>query len=653
MLRGAAGISGHKRRWIGLSVLLAVACGVFVAGAAAHDSRELHHVMATKRPKVPHGVTLSTRQVILALAREGVGVYRSPGATTPMTPVTAPAVPIEVLYPQAVLYADQTKHHSGTLGASLNQVMPALSAPAGQLYPKFDYLMAAYAASTATPGEVLAGRLLGHVDLTHPDAVVFPDLIETLLSADALRAAAQGSTAAQGDFAAAGAPPVASAANAGSSCSTLADWVSHAYNSVFNALTVGASSNSALDLIGQLWNKAVSLAQSAISNVASALTGPVIAAIRTGLATAGVVSWVVSTLRNLQVTVSADPSYNSFGIEPGHGKKGKVTITVGKPSGWDWPSGIPECAQLLHVTLPSVNSVVGRTVQWKTVDVNSVPTDSWCEPGHACYLAKQESAESSLQSNHTASLTYRTNTETHFQATHGIPIDTDSILVSGTVGLNTDQLVKLIKDVLLDAVPGGAAKIVTGPLFDTLTAALQGQLAKLSQPKFFRYVLVEHHGNSTLPARGCESLDMSSDFPPPPLPGNWAPDYVAESGTASMPGLTEGTGCSVTTYAPGGGYQCSATVNCQPLGFWDLFYFSSDAYAEDGFTTIVKDGLFDGSTPVDVGDEGADNTVGGVVRVENAVFYFRFLPKWSNDPAPEQVLEDAVEKICPDCTFSH
>ena len=638
-------------------MLLAVACAVSVAGAAARNSRE-QHVLVAKRSTLPHGVTLSTSQVISALAAEGVGVYRSPSDTTPVKPVSAPAVPIEVLYPQAVLYAAETKHHSGTLGASLNQVMPMPAAPAGQAYPKADYLMAAYASLSATPGEVLAGKLLGRVDLTHPDTVVFPDLIETLLGADALRVAEQGSSAAQADFALAGSrPPVASAAGVGSLCSTLADWISHAYNAVFNALTVGPSSNSALNFIGGLWNQAVSLAQSAISNVASALTGPVIAAIRVGLATAGVVSWAVSTLRNLQVTISADPSYNSFGIEPDNGKTGKVTITVGKPGGWDWPSGIPQCAQALGVTLPSVNSVVGRNVQWKMIDVNSVPTDSWCEPGHACYLAKQESAESSLHSDHTASLSYRTNTETHFQETHGIPINTDSILVSGTVSLNTDQLVKLIRDVLLDAVPGGAAKVVTGPLFDTLTSALQGQLAKLSQPKFFRYVLIEHHGNATLPSKVCDDLDLTvnpDDFPAPPTSGPYAPDAVTVRGVdASTPGLEEGTACDVTTYVPGpgDGYQCSATVNCQPLGFWDLLDYTSGEDATKAYNEIVENGEFANSTPIGgIGDQAAVTTGGGIVRVENDVFLFRWEPQWSNDPQPNKVLEDAVEQICPDCT---
>lgn len=176
---------------------------------------------------------------------------------------------------------------------------------------------------------------------------------------------------------------------------------------------------------------------------------------------------------------------------------------------------------------------------------------------------------------------------------------------------------------LLDAVPGGAAKVVTGPLFDTLTSALQGQLAKLSQPKFFRYALIEHHGNATLPSKVCDDLDLTfnpDDFPAPPTSGPYAPDAVTVRDVdASTPGLEDGTACDVTTYVPGpgDGYQCSATVNCQPLGYWDLLDYTSDDDAKKAYTEIVDNGEFSNSTPIGgIGDQAAVTTGGGIVRVE-------------------------------------
>ncbi len=454
---------------------------------------------------------------------------------------------------------------------------------------------------------------------------------------------------------------------------------------MFSALTVGSSSIPVLNFIGGLWNQAVDLAHSAISNIASLLTGHVIAVIKAGVATAGVIAWAVSTLRNLQVTkVIGNPSYNSFGVDPQPGNKGTVTATLGIPGGWNWPSGVQDCAEaLLGHELPSLNSVAGRKVQWKLTQYFTVPTDTWCQTGHECYLAKKKDDEtdSSLRSDHTATLTYTTNTESANQHDHGELITGDSILVQGTIALDISQLQTLIKDIVLGAVPG-AVKVVAGPMVDALTSRVTGLLSKVSQPTFPRYVLIDHHAKLTLPSNPCDALDMSDDFHPPPARGGygvpWAPPLAtARNIEAGSPGAASSTGCLVTTYIPPAcpagqtgnpcqpcqhnqpcttdGYHCSTTVNCQPLGFYDLFVFRTGDEAEHAFETD-RDALASGGVKwrdVAIGNQAVVNKDGasGLVRAENDVFYFGWTPDFGNDGSPEVPLQDAVNQLCYGCTF--
>jgi hypothetical protein len=158
-----------------------------------------------------------------------------------------------------------------------------------------------------------------------------------------------------------------------------------------------------------------------------------------------------------------------------------------------------------------------------------------------------------------------------------------------------------------------------------------------------------------LPARPCTDLQMTGDFPPP-VAGEFAPDGVAEK-TISAPNAISATACELTTYAPGaGGYQCSETVDCQPLGAYSLYVFQTVDDAKQGYSYVLNNmnQLYGGSTPADVGDEAAVShpyaggySSAGVVRVENDVFYFLWLPNTPADQAigATHVLEDAAGQL--------
>lgn len=335
--------------------------------------------------------------MITALAQEGVGVYATPTSARSLRRVSAPAVPIRVLKSQAAAYAAQIADGGGVVGVELDQLMPMPAAPAGTQYPSFAYLLAAYAGGTATPGEALAHRLLTSADLQRPDTVVFPDLVLTLMSADVYRPATRPSTGGVdptplGSGSGSGSARIAS----GSLCSTLSDWVSSGFGALSKALMIGSSSNGALSFIGGLWNSAVSLAQSGLSNVATALTGPV------------------------------------------------------RPGGFAFPSGLTDCAQLLGIQLPSFDRISGRKVDWTFTQVNGTPTTSWCTTA-SCGLATEDTSTTATQLNsqHQATLHYLTNTETPAQVKAGGLITNDYVLVKGTIKLDTQGLSKLLQDVVL------------------------------------------------------------------------------------------------------------------------------------------------------------------------------------------------------------
>jgi hypothetical protein len=580
---------------------------------------------STRAAEGSTGSVLSASQVLAALAAEGVGVYASASSTTPLVPVNPPIIPLRMLVSEADADAAATGAHAGILGSELNGIAPMPPAPAGKVYIPFDYLLAAYATAHATPGENLAGKLLGSQDWSRPNTIVFPDLVLTLFTADATRAAKEGRDRAQGETAAGRFVPN----DLGSLCNTLSNWTSQVYNSVFSTLTLGQSSNSALNFLGGLWNHAVALAKTAIDNIASLLNATVVGAITKSLGVIGIASWAVSTLQNLHVSATAVPPYNSFGVEPAPANTGKFTITVGNAGGFDWPPGLTQCASDLNVTLPSLNSVLGRTVTWTITQVHGTPVSTWCTTG-SCDLASEDTATTTttLGADHSASFDYKTNTESADQAA-GTLITNDSVLVKATVSLDTTKLQTLLSDIVLGGVPG-AVKVVVGPMFSSLTGAVLSKLASLVQPSTFRYIVIEHHQKpDLLPLRSCAGLFSPGDFNALTQSVIQAPDNYVCAYPATVSGGVVAGGGSVS-----------------------LEWFPGTAEAHAWFKG--KADLFDDSEPdPGVGDEAATGTdLGGptgVVRVDNLVLLiWEYVP---TETAIGRLLPYGAAGLCPGCTF--
>jgi hypothetical protein len=575
------------------------------------------------------GSVLSASQVVAALAAEGVGVYASASSATPLVSVSHPIIPLRMLVSQAYADAAATSSHAGILGSALNSLAPMPAAPVGKTYVPFDYLLAAYATAHATPGEILAGKLLGSQDWSQPNTIVFPNLVLTLFTADATRAAQEGRDGARGKIAAGAFMPN----DLGSLCSTLSSWTSQIYNSVFNTLTLGQSSNAALNFLGGLWNHAVTLAKSAIDNIASLLNATVVGAITKSLGVIGLASWAVSTLQNLHVSATAVPPYNSFGVDPAPPNTGKLTITVGNTGGFDWPAGLVQCASDLNVTLPSLNSVLGRTVTWTINQIHGTPTSAWCTTGN-CDLATEDTAATTLGADHTASFAYKTNTESADQAA-GTLITNDSVLVKATVSLDTAKLQTLLSGIVLGGVPG-AVKVVVGPMFSSLTGAVLSKLASIAQPSTFRYIMIEHHAKpELLPLRSCVGLFTLGDFNALTETTTEADDnYVCEYPF----------NVTTTTNASGGSIAGGGIVSLE----WFPDTAEAHAWFED------KSAIFSDRAPdPGVGDEAATGTglegPTGIVRVDNLVLLIvEYVP---TEAAIGRLLPLGAAELCPSCTF--
>lgn len=629
---------GTRSRALAIIVPIVLTVAILLAGAPPAPAAGATALLPATTPSPP---TLSVSKVIAALATEGVGVYASPGAAAPLDPITKPVVPFRILQSQAVIDAAQIANLTGSSGAALNDLIP-LPAHA----PPFSYLLAAYAKATKTPGETLAGRLLGRQDWIHPGAIAFPALILTLFEADALRAAATGNAHATSGPAVAS--PMASSSLAQSGyvngpphgvanvCSTISDWTSSALNSGFNALTVGPSSNAALNFIGGLWNSAVALAKGAITGIASALTASVLSAIRTGLGVAGVASMAISMLQNLRLKLKPSQLPHAFGVSPHAGLSGTVSVTLGSAAGFKWSADLVNCAQDLGITLPSLSSAGNYRIDWGLSSVLVADPMTWCAAAtpsgsSGCPLAAVESSKTqfTLDRHHTAKMTFLTSTESKDQATRGKFISDDYATVSPIAVPSAGfmaNLKKLLTGITLGNGVPDAAKITFGNMFKSLTNSLLFKLTQLARPSAEVETPIAHHAfPARLPARTCQGLFSLQDF------------------LATRSGVLGGSGGSVCFFTGHNGLG-DAVLNPEFDASFahSLFLFWERSYS----WAPLKN----------VGDEAASGCAlksgglcrdrGAVVRVANDVLAIE-----APSVSPSALLPKGVRELCPDCTF--
>jgi hypothetical protein len=158
-------------------------------------------------------------------------------------------------------------------------------------------------------------------------------------------------------------------------------------------------------------------------------------------------------------------------------------------------------------------------------------------------------------------------------------------------------------------------------------------------------------GTCDLPPRLCTTLDLNSDFVPPG-PEFAQPDVITPQPTSgSGPGLISGSGCTVKATVLPQYFDTSCTspgCNEQPLGFYDILTFHTAEEAHDALG-VVEQNVFSGTStsPTSAGDEAFTSPVGGGMRVDNDVFFFRWFPKTPGEDSisPQSVLQSVASTL--------
>jgi len=380
-------------RW---AVALLVAVGLLVSGCSASGPAKSGAVGAssgsgsTGRVVAAAGelggafTASSVASTETVLAADGVATVANEASTAPLLPVSGP---IRMRFTQAQVRAMalQAADGGGITGSALDA---AVALPANS--PSFSYLLAAWISKSTTPAATAIRALMGRQDWSQAPEVVFPAIVLPLFVADVIAAspAPSGSTTSTSAFSqhANSRTAVESAGFVQSGllstpCSTASNFIQTVLNSVFSALQLSAPSGTGLGsavggfFVG-IWNGALTLAQQAVSTLISALTGPVLAAIKAAAAGAAVISQIAAYLNPWSVKVTADPGT----LDPGGQGSFTATVDAGL-GGADYPSAVTDCAGALGITLPPLTTA-DAPATWdptgplSTADATSVTLDA-------------------------------------------------------------------------------------------------------------------------------------------------------------------------------------------------------------------------------------------------------------------------------------
>jgi hypothetical protein len=157
-------------------------------------------------------------------------------------------------------------------------------------------------------------------------------------------------------------------------CSTVTNFIQEVLDTVFENLKLSAPTGSSVvakvgSFFVDLWDVAVSLAKTVVSGLIKAVGDSVVRPIVAIAGAAATLAEVVSYITPWSATVSAVPSSVALGGNPGSFK-----AVVTSPVGVTFPSAVQDCAQALHITLPSLTAA-GAKATW-TVGGPITPTSS-------------------------------------------------------------------------------------------------------------------------------------------------------------------------------------------------------------------------------------------------------------------------------------
>jgi hypothetical protein len=420
-------------------------------------------------------------------------VFARVEGATPMHPVVGPPSPVRLLPEQVDGLAAEARSGGGVTGAELDDlvVMPRRA-------PPFSYLVAAWVSGYDSAEATQARRVMGGGDAhdwTHPADIVFPNLVLVLFVSDIGRdGAADGApptggirvagTAAERGLATGGedglllGPP--GAAVGGTVCASLSGWLNGVLNSLFESIKL--NSGSVPSIFEVIWNAAVDLAKGVVGGLIAALTAPVVAALKVGIAIVGTLAIAASFLKPWTVDVIPSPVTDHFAHpgEPDH--EGTFTATVDTNGSDEWSQTIKDCASLADVTLPDP-SAPGKPVEWKAKSLAPISV--------ASVLKKDAKVGDDL----TARLEYRTAREDANDP--GGDLLHGSLLVTARVKRLTEAEMQNMLDTMIFS---GVAGEIVAKLLGPVISGAKTKLAKLMTVNGSAVLAIDYHvGEETPP----------------------------------------------------------------------------------------------------------------------------------------------------------
>lgn len=430
----------------------------------------------------PTGRDGTVEKLIGLLAKSGIAVVQDSSDTEPIREVEEPLSPVRFLRDQVENMALELSADGGVPGARLDELAPA---PDGAL--PISYLIAGYITSKDTIGARAAKKLMGKQDYAHAPRVQFPAVVLALFTSDLARdfapsfaAPPLGATSSAPTGGPAGGASV-QAGSVGAVCSALSSFISDGVDAVYDAITF---ENADPDSAAAYWNEGIKWFIEGVGAVLGGLIDvvfPFLEYIKTALGVIAAVHAITSLLVNWTVTVKPDPSSLHFGVLPNDGEDGGFVATVNAPNDIEWPDGVPECAQLLNITLPDLTP-------------GAAPV-AWTLTEHAgdISLILDSELEAKLDGNRQASLTYVTNTETKKEHNKGELIEDDTLEAGITVDRSdVETLRAMLKTVILNQVPDVVAPFVNPKLEAELTPLID-KLTEVAEPFGQAEVTITHH----------------------------------------------------------------------------------------------------------------------------------------------------------------
>lgn len=332
--------------------------------------------VATAPSAVAHvSAPMSTTLAIAVLAHSGIATVATEGAISPVEAVSA-GVGMRFTEAQVAAMAVAASNHSGITGSTLDDTVPVSKGE-----PPFSYLLAAWVSTGTSSGATAVRDLMGSQLWTDAPALVFPAIALPLFSADAMTAvgvppAAKSTAPAKTGDGPAQVRGTALAAMGlfSTPCSTVTNFIQEVLDTVFENLKLSAPTGSSVvakvgSFFVNLWDIAVSLAKTVVSGLTKAVGESVVRPIVAIAGAAATMAEVVSYIMPWSATVTAVPSSVAMGGNPGSFK-----AMVTSPLGISFPRVVQDCAQALHITLPSLTAK-GAKATW-TVAGPITPTST-------------------------------------------------------------------------------------------------------------------------------------------------------------------------------------------------------------------------------------------------------------------------------------